>query len=389
MKKLFLIFLLFCCSAKAAGLVDMKFGQAQIADTQWNVSACLYTTTCQIYSKAPGTAYKIPWYNGQLSWAAGDYVAFSLTGDSVNPWNAIQYSSNGTQKAVMGTGHIVNIGPDYFFFVGNDNNTGQLFSGSLGMNTTSGVTWTGTLNPTVAQVNAQASSTYSTAPLSGGQTAAPPPPPPPPAVTITAVQQSQIDSARARQTIGNQIYINQIGSFNTTNASQSGTYNLTDITINGDSNYVDVDQNGKKNYSKVDVAGSSNTTIVYQLNTTSTAIGHFSGLNVTGSSNIVTVSQSGEGEKQSFITVNGSNSTISNFQNGSSAKYSDIKTTGNGHTVSLDQKDGGAHAARIDVTNIGGASNINVLQQGNTNQSYLIQQSCATVGGCSITVTQQ
>jgi hypothetical protein len=55
----------------------------------------------------------------------------------------------------------------------------------------------------------------------------------------------------------------------------------------------------------------------------------------------------------------------------------------------LDQKDGGAHGARIEVTNNGGSSNINVLQQGNANQTYSIQQSCATVGGCSVTVTQQ
>ena len=64
-------------------------------------------------------------------------------------------------------------------------------------------------------------------------------------------------------------------------------------------------------------------------------------------------------------------------------------TNGNGHIVSVDQKDGGAHGARIELTNNGGASNINLLQQGNTNQTYSIQQSCATLGGCSVTITQQ
>jgi len=95
MKRFLLIFsflITFCLSAhsQATGLVDLKFGQYQIADSQWNVSACMYTATCEIYSKNPGTAYKIPWYNGQLSWAAGDYVAFVPTGDATNPWNAIQ-----------------------------------------------------------------------------------------------------------------------------------------------------------------------------------------------------------------------------------------------------------------------------------------------------------
>jgi len=170
----FIFMLMMCLTAQATGLTDLKFGQAQIADSQWNVQACTQTTTCQIYSKNPGTAYKIPWTSGQLSWAAGDYVAFQTTGNATNPWNAVQYNSNGTQKAVMGTGHIINMGSDYFFFVGNDNNTGQLFSMTQGFANTSGVTWTGTLNPTVAQVNTYAAG-GSTTPLAAGQTAAPAP----------------------------------------------------------------------------------------------------------------------------------------------------------------------------------------------------------------------
>jgi len=163
--------------AQTTGLASLKFGQYQIADSQWNVSACMYTTTCQIYSKNPGTAYKIPWTSGQISWAAGDYIAFVQTGDATNPWNAIQYNSSGTQKAVMGTGRIINMGTDYFFFVGNDNNTGQLFSMTSGFSNTSGLTWTGTVNPTVSQVNTLAAN-GSTTPLAAGQTAGPPPPAP-------------------------------------------------------------------------------------------------------------------------------------------------------------------------------------------------------------------
>ena len=64
MKKIFLLLLLLCSTAWA-DLTDIKFGRNQIADSQWNVSACLNTTTCQIYSKQPGTMYRIPWTNGQ------------------------------------------------------------------------------------------------------------------------------------------------------------------------------------------------------------------------------------------------------------------------------------------------------------------------------------
>jgi hypothetical protein len=170
MKKIFLALLLLCSNA-FADLTDIKFGQSQIADSQWNVNACLNTTTCQIYSKQPGTAYKIPWTSGQVSWAAGDYVKFSTSSNGSFPYTAIQYNSAGTLKATLGDGKIVNMGPDYFFFVGSDNNTGQLFSGSSGMNNTSGVSWTGTLNPTVQQANTYANANYSTVPLTAGQTA--------------------------------------------------------------------------------------------------------------------------------------------------------------------------------------------------------------------------
>ena len=84
MKQIFLIFLLLYSNAFAA-LTDIKFGRYQIADSQWNVSACTTTTTCQIYSKQPGTAYKIPWTSGQLVWATGDYVKFEMSGVAVYP----------------------------------------------------------------------------------------------------------------------------------------------------------------------------------------------------------------------------------------------------------------------------------------------------------------
>ena len=206
MKQFLLIFsflITFCLSAhsQATGLVDLKFGRYQIADSQWNVSACMYSNTCQIYSKNPGTVYKIPWTTGQLSWATGDYVAFAATGNSTNPWNAVQFSSGGTQKAVMGTGRIINMGTDYFFFVGNDNDTGQLFSMTQGFANTSGVTWTGTVNPTVSQVNTYATN-GSTTPLAAGQTAAPAGPPPP-APTAIYMNNATVNIIRAIPTTNN------------------------------------------------------------------------------------------------------------------------------------------------------------------------------------------
>lgn len=179
------VFLLVMSKCSYAALTDIKFGRYQIADSQWNVSACTQTTTCQIYSKQPGTMYKIPWTSGQWAWQTGQYVQFILTGNASFPYEGKVYNSDGTLAGTIGTGKIINMGPDYFFFVGNDNNTGQLFSGSSGMSGTGSVSWTGTLNPTIAQADAYANATYSTVPLSSGQTATstpssstPTPPPP-------------------------------------------------------------------------------------------------------------------------------------------------------------------------------------------------------------------
>ena len=221
----------------------------------------------------------------------------------------------------------------------------------------------------------------------GGYTASPPPPSY--SASITTTQQNEVTNARARQTYKNEVNITQIGSYNNTDVIQSGSYHLVDINLLGDSNNVDVTQLGIKNYSKVNISGNGNTSNTYQSNSGGNVTGHFSGITVVGNTNTIGVSQTGDGEKISFIDVNGNSNSITNNQLGTGTKYSDIKTTGNGHIVLVDQKDGGAHGARIELINNGGSSNVNLLQQGNTNQIYSIQQSCATVGGCSVTITQQ
>lgn len=222
----------------------------------------------------------------------------------------------------------------------------------------------------------------------GGYTAAPPAPVY--SASITTEQSAKVTAARARQTYSNQVNISQIGSYNSIDVVQSGNYHLVDIIVNNNYNNLDVSQSGVKNYAKVMADGTNNTTNIYQSNSGGAGVvGHFSESLVIGNGNSINTSQTGDAEKTNFTSINGNNNTISHFQNGTGTKYSDIKATGSGHSISLDQKDGGSHAARIEVSNAGGSSNINVIQQGNTNQIYSIQQSCATVGGCSVTLTQQ
>jgi len=412
MKRLlqFLFLLTVCVSAysQATGLADLKFGRAQIADSQWNVQACTQTATCQIYSKNPGTVYKIPWYSGQLSWATGDYIRFQAwTPDPNNPWVAIQYAANGTQKEVMGTGHIINMGNDYFFFVGNDNDTGQLFSMTQGFANTSGVTWTGTLNPTITQVN-QYATNGSTTPLAAGQTAAPPAPAGPTVEggtitqtnapsnqTITSGGSSSAGPTTAQttrynawnngvQATDNYLYIEQVsGNYNTVNITQSGVKNTMDLGINGGSNTVNATQTGA-NYLNALVQGNTNSVTSLQTNTSGT---HYQETKImTGSNNTISTVQKDNGNSLMFNTVTGSNNSITAVQEGAGNHYLENKLTGNGNSVLANQSGSTANKANIDLTNAGGAASIDLQQSGGKN--FTIIQSCTNPAGCSTVIRQ-
>lgn len=426
--------MLFIFSVNAhSALTDIKFGRYQIADSQWNVNACLNTTTCQIYSKQPGTAYKIPWTSGQISWAAGDYIKFELSGNASYPYLAKQYDSLGQLKATVGTGKIVNMGPDYFFFVGNDNNTGQLFSGSSGMSDTGGVSWTGTLNPTIAQADAYANANYSTEPLGAGQTATTTPNnagggggSPVYSSNITAAQQTRVNVWTAKTITDNGIYIDQVGDNNSLTIVQTGNKNLiTGIgqqaaKIQGDQNIVTINQGvtgagqneiglrlignlntinigqardntgtaigGNGHYLSLDVYGSSNNITTQQSNLGGVG-GHYMETTISGNSNIITNKQLDNGNKIMFGTVtNGSNNNVTAVQQGTGQHYLDYKLTGNSHTANINQTGSAQNKATIDLTNAGGAATLNLTQNGN--QIFSITQSCSMVGGCATTVVQ-
>jgi hypothetical protein len=636
---IFALAVMLCASVARADLTDIKFGQSQVADSQWNVSACLNTTTCQIYSKQPGTAYKIPWTSGQVQWAAGDYIKFELGGNSSFPYLAKQYDSAGNVKATIGTGKIVNMGPDYFFFVGNDNNTGQLFSGSSGMSGTAGVTWTGTLNPTVAQANTYADANYSTVPLAAGQTATVTPsssgssggtttttcnpcspntnntnmgfesgttanwtvsngtgtektsgwspngagvqtskgmtgyqpgggktwtvtpygtymmviqagggsPNFDPAMSALGMTTTEITNIRnyltslggnstptnaswAKRTVSleagktyviawqymstdytpfndgsimtlvhasdptkvpvlnngnsryallgftnpgtgnyatdsygstgwqlatitvpvNGDYVLGFASFNLGDTALSPILFVDDLqgttTLNGTSfgpiapnagstapvtggggstpsyssnittqqqgridawlnrgntrsgvfieqignyNTTTVTQQGNKNnYVDIDIIGNNNTTVVNQSASSNTGNGQYLENVITGNNNSVTLTQQGDPGKLMFNKVNGSNNTVNATQAGGGNHYLDLTLNGNGHSVTVNQQGTAQHRSTISATNAGGASNINVIQQGSTTQVYSIDQTCTTASGCAVSITQ-
>ena len=384
--KLLLVYLLFANSVYAATFADLKFGQYQTADSQWNVSSCYYSPAsyngCQIYSKAPGVTYKIPWTSGRLTWAAGDYIKFAPSGNASYPWTATQYNSNGTVKAVLGTGKVIYAGlvnaDGYFFFMGNDNNTGQLFSLTQGMNSTTGLTFTGSINPDVTTLNNYASNYGSTTPLAAGETASAPPP-----AAATPVYASGITAAQqTRKT-----------------AALNGLLGHTaSVAVIGDDNDIYIHQAAGRHVADINVSGNTNNLNILQTGQGYTGVQHYLELTVDGSNNALTVNQK-DTNKTAFMSVNGNYNTANVLQQGTGNHYLQLGLMGNNHTANVTQSGTGSHNATVELTNGGGAWNFTLNQNGSTAQTYslphtmsdnsAVSGTCSAVGGCNLTVNQQ
>ena len=252
---------------------------------------------------------------------------------------------------------------------------------------------------------------------------------------ITIGQTAQRNSAKSRVSnivLGNSLHLEQkIGSSgNAVTIEQTGNYNKiagvggqTYAVVDGDNNIVNIKQGdtlGKNliefnvvgntnnvtiwqarnpstglqdggesggHYIGLNVNGSTNTLSLKQSNTGGVTSGHFAYVDVTGNSNNGTLTQSNNSEKTFFGIVNGSSNVFNVTQQGG-VNYFDLSLTGNGHNVTANQKDAGSHKATINLTNAGGASTVNLIQQGATAQNINITQQCATLSGCSVSVTQ-
>ena len=384
------ILLLCFATSASANLVDLKFGQYQVADTQWNVNSCMNTNSCQIYSKRPGTAYMIPWWNGQVQWgysgnAATESITFTYH-DNIpsSPWSMWHEDASGWPMAHLGYGNVINLGEDangvaYFFFVGDDNNTGQLFSVSEGMSSTAGVTFTGTLNPDIATINSFAANNGSTEPLDAGETASTPPPPPTPIYGSsgpTAAQQSRMDAklALANSGQGNTIEAYITGDDNDINITQAGGPSIIMLGILGNNNEFDAMQNmsgGAHAYNE--------TTII-------------------GTNNDVELIQQGTGNKAAFIHVDGTGQNINVNQKDSGEHFVDLSVTGYDHTVGILQEGSGDKAATV-VLDGSQPWNFDLTQRGSSQQTYTLPHgmsdgsavsgTCSAVGGCNLTILQE
>ena len=248
---------------------------------------------------------------------------------------------------------------------------------------------------------------------------------------ITEGQQTNITANLGRTTAlanGNEIYIDQVGSNNTTTITQTGNYNKITgttqhtATIAGDSNSTTIRQNsgsGKNlidlnvagtgsntlnlnqgyltdgtlsgnqlggNYQKVDVQGNNNT-VTTQQNRDVGTVGNYMEHSIIGNFNSITSTQSGD-NKLLFNSISGNYNTVNTTQSGTGAQhYIDLTLNGNGNSATVAQSGTTQNKATIVINNLGGSAGVDLTQTGG--QTYNITTNCVTLGGCGTTTVRQ
>jgi len=152
-----------------------------------------------------------------------------------------------------------------------------------------------------------------------------------------------------------------------------------------------IDGNDSGNYEQyIAVTGDDNSIITSQVNSGGANSGHHMAHIITGDSNTLSHLQYADGKKNGFIEITGDDNDVELEQRNSANHFADIELTGDDHNVYGEQRGGmnGAHSMTMDLTNNGGAYNISTIQNSANAQTYSLTGSCATLGGCAVTVTQ-
>jgi hypothetical protein len=243
--------------------------------------------------------------------------------------------------------------------------------------------------------------------------------------------------------LANDIYITQSGNNFDLDVTQDGNNNSVSLNIQGNDNSLDVYQEGTAGNTVTfvsywgslasyggDINGASNSIKILQRNTTGTDVNRV-GMHIQSSSNSIdicqggtfssgtdtTCSDSGVGEYgghtinldlhsgsndirmgqetgtgnadhyAQVYTYGGENNDVFTKQTGNGNKnlYLTIRTDGG--EQSLIQRGDGAHTATIDLTG-SYHTDLSLEQNSSTNQTYSLTNNCVTVGGCTVSVTQ-
>jgi len=179
-------------------------------------------------------------------------------------------------------------------------------------------------------------------------------------------------------------------------SSTTGSYNYVGtfqgFHYDGFGFYYDNDETGGHE-AYVSVDGDFNTYMSTQTDTNRGGGGgsphHLSNV-IEGDFNNVEHIQMGKAGHDGFIEIQGDDNTVDLLQRGNGGqKWADIVLTGDDHTVDVDQRGSNSASAAIDLTNSGGAYNFTLTQNVTTSaDSFSITGSCATAGGCSVTVNR-
>ena len=176
--------------------------------------------------------------------------------------------------------------------------------------------------------------------------------------------------------------VNQLGYGNFIEFSVGHSNNTFNLTQNGTGNSISwVSYWGSGKSWGGDVDGSSNTEAVLQHD------GATYGRHIWGDNNTVDVYQ--HGSHTFNLDFHADDTDVELWQEGTGSHYahSYFYGTADGSVVDLMQKDGANHNAQIRLQGTQ-PTTLNLLQQGNTNQSYTITNTCYTAGGCTVNVSQ-
>ena len=149
--------------------------------------------------------------------------------------------------------------------------------------------------------------------------------------------------------------------------------------ITGSNNDVDFYQGYR-----VDADGSLHTTDDYEYG------GHFVRVDIHGSNNTFLGSQrsNNSGHEHSNVTyIYGNDNDVYTRQESNQDKTLNLTVNNSGNDVDMIQKGSATHSATV---TLGGSysTDLDMLQQGTTAQTYSLTQTCNTVGGSTVSVTQ-
>lgn len=207
----------------------------------------------------------------------------------------------------------------------------------------------------------------------------------------------------------NEIFVDQTGNNFAIGIDQIGANNNATVTADGTNQQLLILQYDGNNDATVDATGDDNdiklcqgcafdypesyTNHDYTYDSWESG-GHSIDLTVTGSGNGISAQQTNQGNVgdngHSYeLNLTGDDNEVTTIQQHDGAKTIDLTIYNDNNDVFIRQKGSGAnHNATVELDGTYG-TDLTLKQFGDVTKSYSLQQNCLTVGGCSVTITQQ